>query len=131
MYQYLWIILAGTMMAIPFPALAQMVSEPWSFQPQNRASIAALMRQVENENAQAVSATPSITTLVCGSDGKSSATGNSTCVILNNAAGNLNIGQDAQGDQSASSNTSETQNQSASSGGADSVLATLEGNSIN
>jgi len=108
-------------------AHAQMASQPWGFQPQNRASIAALIKQAEDNNRTNVGATPSVTNLVCGSDGKSSASGNSTCVILNNAAGEINVGQDSEGSQNANSSTSETQVQAQSN--SDAVLATLQGKS--
>lgn len=83
-------------------ASAQMKSEPWGFNPQNRASIAALMQQIErppNSDVAPVSAD----SLVCGGSEKASARANSTCIILNNALGNISIGQDANGDQTATS----------------------------
>lgn len=86
------------------PAHAQMSNQPWGFKPQNRASIAALMRQVDREGRNTAPATaiyPSYETLVCGGDGRSTATGNSTCIIMSDADGLINIGQDAQGNQSA------------------------------
>lgn len=118
--------LAALSFAFVTPAAAQMANNPWSFQPQNRASVAALMRQVEKENGAAavtqISSPPAVTNLVCGSDGKSSASGNTTCVILNNAAGDIDVGQDAKGDQTASSATTTETNTPA---GSDDVLATL------
>lgn len=86
-------------------ANAQMANEPWTFKQQNRASIAALMQQVENRNgttaATAAAAPGGLDTLICGGDGASAATGNSTCIILNNSNGAIEIGQDAQGNQDA------------------------------
>ncbi len=97
--------------ALAAPANAQISNNPWGFQPQNRASVAALIRQVEkgqDSNAALTQfAAPSATNLVCGSDGKASASGNTTCVILNNSDGSINIGQDADGDQTATSSTDE------------------------
>lgn len=87
-------------------AHAQMNNQQWGFKPQNRASIAALMRQVEeSENANAAqSASSDVDTLVCGGGGgSSSATANSTCIILNNSTAGLNVGQDSQGSQGAQS----------------------------
>lgn len=87
------------------PALAQMTKESWSFNPQNRASIAALIKQIEdgdNGNAQSQVVGNGGTTLVCGggsSDSNSSAMGNSSCIILNNSTGNIELGQDSTGDQ--------------------------------
>lgn len=86
-------------------AHAQMINQPWGFTQQNRASIAALMKQTEDSrNATAATATPgSYDQLVCGGDDTSSAAGNSTCIILNNSDGAIQIGQDTQGDQEATS----------------------------
>ncbi len=95
--------LSSFLIGLAEPASAQMVTEPWTFQPQNRAAIASMMQQVERP---APAAQNNITTLVCGSDGKSAASGNSSCMILNNAAAELNVGQEANGDQTASSSTS-------------------------
>ncbi len=109
-------------------AHGQQFQEPWGFSPQNRASIAALMEQVENRNSNTVATTAStvpaqsITQLVCGSDGASSAKGNSTCIILNDAAGAVDIGQTSAGDQSASSDTEQTVTSDA-----DEVLDALQG----
>lgn len=103
----------------------QVASEPWGFKAQNRASIAALMRQVEdaNQTANAQAAPFSNDALVCGGGGgSSSATANSTCIILNNANAAIELGQDAQGNQGATS-TGGTQAEAESP--ADEVLATL------
>ncbi len=114
------------------PVSSQTMDRPWGFAPQNRASIAALMRQVETSSS-ATSATSAasqnVTSLVCGSDGSSSAKGNSSCIILNNATGDLIIGQDSVGNQDANSETTETTNvdETINVSGADDVLATLEG----
>ncbi len=95
-------------------ANAQMSSEPWGFTAQNRASIAALIRQVEDSGNGSSTATAlqagssSFDTLVCGGDGTSAATGNSTCIILNNATGAIEIGQDALGNQDADNTESTT-----------------------
>lgn len=92
-------------------AHAQMVNQPWEFTQQNRASIAALMKQTEDrETTQAATAVAGgYDQLICGKDGASSATGNNTCIIMNNSDGVIQIGQDAQGDQSATSNTETTE----------------------
>lgn len=99
-------------------AYAESQHEPWGFKAQNRASIAALMQQVEKggTSGTTTTTTPSVTSLVCGGDGESSARGNATCVILNNATGNIELTQDALGDQSANSTVSQ----------ADEVLETLQ-----
>ena len=68
--------------------------------------------------------------MVCGADAASSATGNSSCVILNNSDAAVNIGQDSQGDQNSSSeevtNVDETINANVEA--IDDVLQTLSGN---
>lgn len=120
--------LAFMLFAIDAPAHAQMSNNPWGFQPQNRASVAALIRQVENGKdgasaVTAIAATPSYTNLVCGSESKSSASGNTTCIILNNADGNISVGQDSQGDPTAISSPPED----VSKGNADDVLTALGG----
>jgi hypothetical protein len=106
----LWTVclLAGLLLG-SLTANAQQVNEAWSFTPQNRASIAALMQQVEGRKAANAGTAQSagITNLICGSDGKSSATGNSTCVIMSNADGNINVGQDSNGDQDANNTASD------------------------
>lgn len=105
-------------------AQAQMMQQPWSFTPQNRASIAALMQQTERPAALAAPA--SSDTLICGGGtGESSATANSTCIILNNATGQIELGQDSTGDQSASSLNENAE--AMPEGESDAVLATLDG----
>ncbi len=113
-------------LALFFPTLAQaqMTQQPWTFAQQNRASIAALMQQTENPAALAVPASNDI--LICGGGtGESSATANSTCIILNQATGDIQLGQDSNGDQTASSlNENST---AAPESASDDVLATLVG----
>lgn len=89
-------------------ATAQMTDSPWSFNGQNRASIAALIQQVEEgSNSSSVTSSSdsgSTTTLVCGSNSSdSTATGNSVCIILNNSEGAISVGQDNTGIQDARS----------------------------
>ncbi len=105
------------------PAHAQMAKEPWGFAPQNRASIAALMQQVEDKSASASTQTASSgDVLICGGGGGSStATGNASCIILNNSDALLNIGQDSHGDQGSQNTVKDTNTSSP----ADDVLATL------
>jgi hypothetical protein len=103
-----------------------MSSTPWGFSAQNRASIAALIRQVEGEgssNTGFVSAAPTeITNLICGSDGSSSAKGTGSCIILNNASAVIDLLQDSDGDTTAS--TSETTSLGDT---ADTIVDVLEG----
>ncbi len=98
------------------PATAQMMEKPYSFSPQNRASIAALIRSVEEGNSSSSSSAQAVTgstgtTLVCGGSADSAgATGNSSCIILNNSTGEITTGQLSEGDQSATNETTETVN---------------------
>lgn len=90
---------------------AQMM-ESYRFQARDRASIAFGMREVENPRQvpQASGGAAAVTQLVCGSgeDGSTAAgsTANSSCVILNNVAGGVSVGQDSTGDQDATANSS-------------------------
>jgi hypothetical protein len=77
----------------------------FSFSPQNRASIASLIRQVEKEDTGSASgyAYGGGTTIVCG-DGSSTAKGNSSCIVMNNSSGTVTLDQNSEGDQSAETN---------------------------
>lgn len=112
------------MTSMPQEVYSQDRNQAWQFTRQNRASIAALIRDVEKpDNAVSqVSGNAGYTNLVCGKDGQASASGNTTCVILNNSHGAIQVGQDSQGNQSATS-----QNEVAPPSGADEILATLNG----
>lgn len=86
---------------------AQMM-DSYRFQARDRASIAFGMRDVENAQrggGGGAGAASSVTQLVCGSgEGGSTAagsTGNSSCLILNNVNGAVDVGQDSTGDQNA------------------------------
>ncbi len=135
-------ILSGSLYAVAFvfsltvlPAMsyAQLDNNPWGFTGQNRASIAALMKQVEDESSSRSNVVASgggdIVNLVCGADATSSAKGNSSCIILNNSDAAIDLGQDSQGDQTATSeettNVDETINTNVEA--IDDVLQTLNG----
>lgn len=123
-------LLLAVMAITPFSAKAQMGDNPWGFSGQNRASIAALIKQVEDadKGTAIISGGGDIVNLVCGADASSSATGNSSCIILNNSDADINIGQDSEGDQTAS--TEETTNVEETINGVegiDDVLDTLSG----
>lgn len=115
---------AGLQLAGTTVAYAQMM-ESYRFQSRDRASIAFAMRQVENESSSnsssgVVSQSPAAqTVLVCGGGGggdtASSSTANSTCLILNNATGEISVGQDNQGNQDSNASSEATQNNSLSS----------------
>lgn len=113
----------GVAITLASPVNAQMENNPWNFQPQNRASVAALIRQVEKEKSSAsaltqIAAPASYTNLTCGGDSKPTASGNNTCIILNNSEGNIHVGQDSEGNQTATNNQT-------SQSGADDILTTL------
>lgn len=115
--------------ALSQTANAQMAEKPWGFEQQNRASIAALMKSVENNKANSSIATnqpSSSTTLICGSDGSSSAKGTSSCIILNNSDGSILLDQDSNGNQTATAEDT-TNIQETINHGADDVLAALNG----
>ncbi len=88
-----------------------MNNNAWSPNPSNRASIAALIRQVEQGEASgsigSAASANGVTQLICGTSsgdgGLTSATSqaNSSCIIMNNSSGDLNVNQDSIGDQSA------------------------------
>lgn len=128
--------LIGTCLASP--AFAQLINNAWSFSGQNRASIAALMKQVEDGGSGNVSggvvAGGGSTTLICGdagggadggAAGASGATGTSSCIILNNSDGAIEITQDSEGDQTANNTQEQTQNLEV--GGEENVSEILEG----
>ena len=121
----------AALVLVPLSANAQL-DEPWGFSGQNRASIAALIKQVEDgsNSGTVVSGTSgNIVNLVCGADASSSATGNSSCIILNNSDADINLGQDSEGDQTATNeettNVDETINTNVEA--IDDVLDTLSG----
>lgn len=140
-------LLASALIAATFiatPAKAQgLNNKAWSPETANRASIAALIRQAENGDGggSAIIGTGSsnVTQLICGSNSgegagaSSNAQANSSCIILNNSDGALNIDQDSDGDQNADTSSvattqiDETINNNGA-GGAEDVLAVLAGN---
>lgn len=135
---------AVTVAFVSAPAWAQgLNNNAWTPQASNRAAVAALIRQVEQDDGASSNsgalgyAGSSVTQLICGSNsgegtGGSSANAqaNSSCIILNNSDGALNINQDSEGEQSADANSTETTNIDETINGAnnvDDVLATLAG----
>lgn len=107
-------------------ASAQQYTKPWGFQPQNRAQLAIIMRQIEEGGGSTGSgaAGSGSTTIVCGGGG-STAQANNTCIILNNADGMINTDQAATGEQTATSVESSSVN--ADSADADDILSVLSG----
>lgn len=99
-------LLAGT-------AVAQMYEKPYSPQARDRAGLAVYMKNLEESRRSAVTSNGGgdATYLVCGgSGGQSTATANSSCVILNNSDASLGIGQGSKGDQDADAATNTTTN---------------------
>lgn len=113
--------------------------EPWNFQPQNRAGIAATIKAIEDGGNGSGGGLGGGTTIVCGGtsggsgDGStgsgSSATANSSCIIVNGSTGSvINVGQDSDGNQDADAETkTKTSNSKSSSGSIDEVAAILGG----
>ena len=121
-------------------ANAQMNEDPWTFTNQNRASIASLIKSVEDADSsnasEIVSTGTTVTQLVCGGDSaNASGAGNSTCIILNNSEGFIDLYQDNLGDISANSESDgddvvdEEIDVTEESGSVDDVEDILEGNS--
>jgi len=116
-------------------AMAQMNESPWGFKNQNRASIASLIKQVEDADGNTATNTATtsgaVTQLICGGDSSNaSAAGNTTCIILNNSDGIITLDQENNGDQNSDSETTETTNVDETIY-VDEVLSTLNGDSQN
>lgn len=90
-------------------AQAQLMESPFGFKARSGISNAMAMAQMKGNavGGNGGAAGGGVTQLVCGQPGQSTSTANSTCIILNNATGDLTIGQDSVGDQS-SENTEST-----------------------
>ncbi|NIA71785.1 hypothetical protein HBA54_24625 [Pelagibius litoralis] len=120
---------AVTLMAhLAGDASAQMNEQPWGFSARSGGSMAIFMKQVDaglldgNSGSGSAAVSGTTTYLVCGGEGSAGARGNSSCIILNNSDGALNLGQEAVGDQTAENNVTQTQNN-----GADEVSEILDG----
>lgn len=97
-------LLAGT-------AFAQMYEKPYSPQARDRAGLAVYMKNLEESRRNTVTSSGGgdATYLVCGgSGGQSTATANSSCVILNNSDAQLGVGQGSDGNQNANAATNTT-----------------------
>ncbi len=115
----------------PVDTNAQMNETPWGFKTQNRASIASLIKQVEDAEGRSAANTATtsgaVTQLICGGDSaNASSAGNTTCIILNNSDGMISLDQTNNGDQGADSETTETTNVDETIY-VDEVLSTLNG----
>ena len=104
-------------------AAAQQINRPWNFTQQNRAQMAIATKQLKDARSRLWTSTQALgaTTIVCGG-GASTATANNTCIVLNNATGDIvtdQISDDS--NQDATSTAIET------TSGADEVLSTLKG----
>jgi len=114
--------------------------EPWNFQPQNRAGIAATIKAVE-DGGNGSGGSGGGTTIVCGGTSGASGQGatgsgassaaNTSCIIVNNSDGSvINVDQESQGDQNSDAETnSSTTNNKGSSGSIDEVASILAGHS--
>lgn len=107
---------------------------PWSFQPQDRAGLAVVIKSIEDGLGSGGGGQ----TIVCGgTSGASgqgatgsgaSSTANSSCIIVNGSPGTqINNPQDSTGDQSSSS-SAKTKTTNNSGGSVDEVSAILNGN---
>jgi hypothetical protein len=92
-------------------AVAQLFEKPYAPQARDRAGLAVYMKNLQESRRNAASSElgGSATYLVCGgSGGQSTATANSSCIILNNSDAQLGIGQGSKGDQDANAATTTT-----------------------
>jgi hypothetical protein len=100
-------LLAGT-------AAAQMYEKPYAPAARDRAGLAVYMKNLDESrrsNSVTSSGAGDATYLVCGgSGGQSTATANSSCIILNNSDAQLGIGQGSDGNQNANAATNTTTN---------------------
>jgi hypothetical protein len=118
--------------------------EPWNFTPVNRASMAVVIKNVEDGNGTGGAGGGSGTTIVCGGNNggggtggtgsAASATANSSCIIISDSTGSVvNVDQDSDGDQTStsgstsSSSTSNNTHSGGSKGSIDEVAAVLAG----
>ena len=78
--------------------------QAWGFPDTARASMAIIMKQQEG-GSQSVSGGDGGNALVCGGGtGGATATANSTCIILNNSTGSIDVGQGSKGNQTGTTN---------------------------
>lgn len=104
------------------PAAAQMLDQPWSFSQTNRASIAFSLRNGGDPGAGTTTGSGG-PVIVCGGGG-STAAGNNTCIVLNNANGQIELDQASDGSQDAT-NTQQVTTTNATASDADDVLSIL------
>lgn len=107
---------------------------PWNFAPEDRAGIAAIMKNVES----GVSPNGPGAIICGGTSGASgqgatgsgaSSTANSSCIIVNGSPGTqISNPQDSHGDQTSTSTAKSKTTNGGSGGGADAVSAILNGN---
>ncbi len=78
--------------------------QAWGFPDTSRASMAIIMKQ-QSDAQSATAGGDGGNALVCGGGtGGATATSNSTCVILNNSTGSIDIGQASKGNQTGTTN---------------------------
>jgi hypothetical protein len=88
-----------------------MYEKPYAPQARDRAGLAVYMKNLDESRRSSVTASGGgdATYLVCGgSGGQSTATANSSCVILNNSDAHLGVGQGSDGNQNANASTNST-----------------------
>ncbi len=117
--------LGGVLLSLGMTAHANaqqaMGNQPWNFTAQNRAGLAALIEQQENGTGGSGGGSA----FACGGGGTATATANYTGIILNNSTGStIGAAQDADGDQTATSDT-ETSVNGASESALSSILDDL------
>jgi hypothetical protein len=101
-------VLVTAMAGSQLPAIAggeefNLGNRPWDFTPQNRAGIAALIEQQKNGT---LGGTGTGNGGGCGGNaGNSTATGNYTCIIINESQAAIEILQDENGGQTANTQT--------------------------
>ncbi|WP_193178597.1 hypothetical protein [Oricola nitratireducens] len=111
---------------IAAPASAQMSEKAWDFKNQtNRAAIASLIYQVDNGQMDGSSAAGTGSANACGGGGTSTATGNYTCIIVNNSTAMIDALQDSTGDQTSTADSDVAVSTSGDESGLSSVLKDL------
>jgi hypothetical protein len=108
------------------PASAQMSEKAWDFKNQtNRAAIASLIYQVDNGQMDGSTAAGTGSANACGGGGTSTATGNYTCIIVNNSTALIDALQDSTGDQTSTADSDVAVNTSGDESELSSVLEDL------
>lgn len=79
--------------------------QAWGFPDRAAPSMAIIMKQESDAQSATAAGGDGGNALVCGGgSGGATATANSTCVILNNSTGNIDVGQGSKGNQTGTTN---------------------------